>query len=148
MIFFAFAEKVAMNLKYNQGNPFLMFSVLELRSQVALWEQYFQDSNSEIQNLQGELTWFQVNNTTREAAIQVEHFQNQLLLQQQVITDLFRQLKISARLLMRKDPKAILEENYLISMNALGEQMETFQKLYSDLKEEFRQVIVSANVLS
>ena len=118
-----------------------MFSVLELRSQVALWEQYFQDSSSEIENLQGELTWFQVNNTSRDAAIQVEHFQNQLLLQQQIINDMFRQLKISERLLMRKDPKAVLEDTYLASIKALGEQMDTFQKLYNDLKEEFKEVI-------
>ena len=137
-----------MNLKYNQGNPILMFSVLELRSQIALWEQYFQDSNSELQNLQGELTWFQVNNNTREASIQVEHFQNQLLLQQQLITDMSRQLKISERLLMRKDPKSVLEENYLSCIKVLGEQMETFQKLYSDLKEEFKNVIVRANMIN
>jgi len=118
-----------------------MFSVLEIRSQIELWEQYFQDSISEIENLQGELTWFQVNNTSKEAAIQVEHFQNQLLLQQNIINDLFRQLKISARFLMRKDPKAILEESYLSSIKILAEQMETFQKLYNDLKEEFKEVI-------
>jgi uncharacterized protein YdhG (YjbR/CyaY superfamily) len=125
-----------------------MFSVLELRSQIELWEQYFQDSKSEIQNLQGELTWYQVNNTTREAAIQVEHFQNQFFLQQQIIGDISRQLRISARLLIRKDPKAILEENYLSSINSLAEQMETFQKLYGDLKEEFREVVLSANLVS
>jgi hypothetical protein len=118
-----------------------MFSVLELRSQVALWEQYFKDSSSEIENLQGELIWYQVNNPSKDAAIKVEHFQNQLLLQQQIINDMFRQLKLSDRLLMKKDPKAKIEENYANSMLVLGEKLDTFQKLYNEMKEEFKQVI-------
>jgi hypothetical protein len=118
-----------------------MFSVLELRSQVALWEQYFRDSTSEIENLQGELIWYQVNNPSKEAAIKVEHFQNQLLLQQQLINDMFRQLKLSHRLLMKKDPKAKLEENYAASMKQLGEQLDMFQKLYNEMKAEFKKVI-------
>ena len=118
-----------------------MFSVLELRSQVALWEQYFRDSSSEIENLQGELIWYQVNNPSKDAAIKVEHFQNQLLLQQQLINDMFRQLKLSHRLLMKKDPKAKLEENYAASMKQLGEQLDMFQKLYNEMKAEFKKVI-------
>ena len=118
-----------------------MFSVLELRSQVALWEQYFRDSTSEIENLQGELIWYQVNNPSKDAAITVEHFQNQLLLQQQLINDMFRQLKLSDRLLMKKDPRARIEENYAASMRTLGEKLDTFQKLYNEMKDEFRQVI-------
>ena len=118
-----------------------MFSVLELRSQVALWEQYFRDSTSEIENLQGELIWYQVNNPSKDAAIKVEHFQNQLLLQQQLINDMFRQLKLSHRLLMKKDPKAKLEENYAASMKQLGEQLDMFQKLYNEMKAEFKKVI-------
>ena len=118
-----------------------MFSVLELRSQVALWEQYFRDSTSEIENLQGELIWYQVNNPSKDAAIKVEHFQNQLLLQQQLINDMFRQLKLSHRLLMKKDPKAKLEENYAASMTQLGEQLDMFQKLYNEMKAEFKKVI-------
>jgi len=119
-----------------------MFSVIELRSQVALWEQYFRDSNSEIENLQGELIWYQVNNPTKEAAITVEHFQNQLLLQQQVIHDMCRQLKMSGRLLLRKDPKSKLEEAYAASMKSLGERLDTFQKLYNELKSEFKEKIL------
>ena len=118
-----------------------MFSVTELRSQVALWEQYFKDSSSEIENLQGDLIWYQVNNPSKDAAIKVEHFQNQLLLQQELINDMFRQLKLSDRMLMRKDPKARIEENYAKSMVILGEKLETFQKLYIEMKKEFRQVI-------
>ena len=118
-----------------------MFSVLELRSQVALWEQYFRDSTSEIENLQGELIWYQVNNPSKDAAIKVEHFQNQLLLQQQLINDMFRQLKLSHRLLMKKDPRAKLEENYAASMKQLGEKLDMFQKLYNEMKAEFKKVI-------
>ena len=118
-----------------------MFSVLELRSQVALWEQYFRDSSSEIENLQGELIWYQVNNPSKDAAIKVEHFQNQLLLQQKLVNDMFRQLKLSHRLLMKKDPKAKLEDNYAASMKQLGEQLDMFQKLYNEMKAEFKKVI-------
>ena len=118
-----------------------MFSVLELRSQVALWEQYFRDSSSEIENLQGELIWYQVNNPSKDAAVKVEHFQNRLLLQQKLINDMFRQLKLSHRLLMKKDPKAKIEENYAASMKHLGEQLDTFQKLYNEMKAEFKKVI-------
>jgi hypothetical protein len=118
-----------------------MFSVLELRSQVALWEQYFRDSSSEIENLQGELIWYQVNNPSKDAAIKVEHFQNQLLLQQKLINDMFRQLKLSHRLLMKKDPKAKLEESYAASMKQLGEQLDMFQKVYNEMKAEFKKVI-------
>lgn len=118
-----------------------MFSVLELRSQVALWEQYFRDSSSEIENLQGELIWYQVNNPSKDAAIKVEHFQNQLLLQQKLINDMFRQLKLSDRLLKKKDPKSKLEENYASSMKLLGEQLDMFQKLYNEMKAEFKEVI-------
>ena len=118
-----------------------MFSVLELRSQVALWEQYFRDSSSEIENLQGELIWYQVNNPSKDAAIKVEHFQNQLLLQQELINDMFRQLKLSDRLLKKKDPKAKLEEAYANSMKQLDEKLEMFQKLYNEMKAEFKQVI-------
>src|SRR3954471_6292228 len=101
-----------------------MFSVLELRSQVALWEQYFKDSSSEIQNLQGDLIWYQVNNPSKDAAIKVEHFQNQLLLQQELISDMFRQLKLSNRLLMKKDPKSKIEDNYATSMSVLAEKLD------------------------
>src|SRR5688572_24131094 len=118
-----------------------MFSVLELRSQVALWEQYFRDSTSEIENLQGELIWYQVNNPSKDAAIKVEHFQNQLLLQQHLINDMFRQLKLSHRLLMKKDPKSKIEESYAASMKQLGEQLDMFQKLYNEMKAEFKKVI-------
>lgn len=118
-----------------------MFSVLELRSQVALWEQYFKDSSSEIENLQSELIWYQVNNPCKDAAVKVEHFQNQLLLQQELINDMFRQLKLSDRLLMKKDPRSKIEQNYEKSMVVLGEKLDTFQKLYNELKEEFKQAI-------
>ena len=118
-----------------------MFSVLELRSQVALWEQYFRDSTSEIENLQGELIWYQVNNPSRDAAVKVEHFQNQLFLQQQIISDMFKQLKISERLLLKKDPKSRIEAHYAASMKALGERLDMFQKLYNELKSEFKEEI-------
>jgi hypothetical protein len=118
-----------------------MFSVLELRSQVALWEQYFRDSSSEIENLQGELIWYQVNNPSKDAAIKVEHFQNQLLLQQKLINEMFRQLKLSDRLLKKKDPREKLEESYAASMKVLGEKLDTFQKLYNEMKAEFKEVI-------
>lgn len=118
-----------------------MFSVLELRSQVALWEQYFQDAGSEIENLQGDLIWYQVNHTSKEDAVKVEHFQNQLLLQQELIRDMFKQLKVSERLLMQKDPHSRIEDNYAASMKILGERLDTFQKLYNELKAEFKEVI-------
>jgi hypothetical protein len=118
-----------------------MFSVIELRSQVELWEQYFQDAGLEIENLQGELIWFQVNNSSQEAARQVEHFQNQLLLQEEFISDMFRQLKLSERVLRKKNADATVDENYFSSMKILAEKMDTFQKIYNDFKEEFRQVI-------
>jgi hypothetical protein len=91
--------------------------------------------------LQGDLIWYQVNNPSKDAAIKVEQFQNQLLLQQELINDMFRQLKLSDRLLMKKDPKSKIEENYEKSMAVLGEKLDTFQKLYNEMKEEFRQAI-------
>jgi len=118
-----------------------MFSVVELRSQVALWEQYFKDASSEIENLQGDLIWYQVNNPSKDAAVKVEHFQNQLFLQQQLINDMFKQLQISERLLMKKDPRSRIEAHYAASMKVLSERLETFQKLYNEMKSEFKEEI-------
>jgi hypothetical protein len=72
----------------------------------------------------------------------LEHFQNQFIRQKEVLDTLKHDIHIHEQKLqeaLQRGEEAPLEPEY---HQFIGEQMETFRSIYSDLKKEFYQYLV------
>ena len=80
-------------------------------------------------------------NSDPEATAQVEHFQNQFIREKEVIDELKHKLRISERQLagfVKEISGLGLESIKMDNHPNLREDMKTFRKIYSELKNEFR----------
>ncbi|MBK7409893.1 MAG: hypothetical protein IPJ40_18700 [Saprospirales bacterium] len=81
------------------------------------------------------------NLTKREVMVELEHFQNQFILQKEVINELKHDIRMHEQYLTEvaeANPTAADQPKFQDHGN-LRERMETFRKIYLDLKTEFFQ---------
>ncbi|HOZ39564.1 MAG: hypothetical protein IPO05_19150 [Flavobacteriales bacterium] len=77
--------------------------------------------------------------TSSDVLAQLEHFQNQYIRQREVIDEVRHDIKAHENLLekeAREHPVAI-DHRHFTDHGDLRERMQTFEKLYRELKEEF-----------
>ena len=77
--------------------------------------------------------------TATEVLAQLEHFQNQYIRQREVLDELRHDIKAHENALekeAREHPVAI-DHRHFTDHSGLRDQMQTFEKLYRELKEEF-----------
>jgi len=121
-----------------------MFPTVSIRSlhlEYQLWVRELVFYKEEIKIFEDHLEALNNKNTKNAVRAQVEHFQNQFVLQKEVIDILKHNLNISEKQLASfvYDMSGMgLESIKMDNHPKLREDMITFRKLYKELKQDFR----------
>ncbi|MEI6508929.1 MAG: hypothetical protein WCO54_10615 [Bacteroidota bacterium] len=113
--------------------------ISELHSEHFEWLDKLSFNKDEIQVFNKRLGEILKANNVREVAAQVEHFQNQFIRQREVIDELRHEIKQYENNLTKQveaNPVAS-DHRFTVDHPVLRDQMETYEKIYSDLKTEF-----------
>lgn len=99
------------------------------------WKKDLLLNEKEIKSLTEELTELASQQLSHDQAAKVEHFQNSLIRQKEVVNDLLQQVI--------KGDKMMSEENgdnaqLHMLHNKLQDDMDTFDRLFIELREEFK----------
>jgi hypothetical protein len=116
-------------------------SIRSLHMEYQLWTRELIFYKEEIKIFEDHLIALLGRNTKSEVAVQVEHFQNQFILQKEVIDFLKHDLIVSERQLAAfvhdlsgDGIDGIKMDNH----GRLRERMTTFRKIYREIKTDFR----------
>lgn len=99
------------------------------------WKKDLLLSEKEIKSLTGELTELSKQQLDQNQLMKVEHFQNALIRQKEVVNDEL-QLIIKADKMMSENNGEQAQLQML--HNKLQDDMDTFDRLFTDLREEFK----------
>lgn len=114
----------------------------DLQQQINSWKSNVENVRKELRELRGRLEQTAHRKTDAEMLVHVEHFQNQFICQAEVADELYHDLKQSAKKLMNNGILAIVHDDRPVDdVTTLQDRMETFHKLYGELKNEFEQFI-------
>ena len=129
-------------MTYKSTYMFPTISIPQLHLEYQLWINELAFYKEEITLYEKYLEGIITINTSKEAAVGVEHFQNQFILQKEVIDQLKHDLRVSEKQLVSfvKELSGMgLESIRMDNHSKLRERMSTYRKLYKELKQEFRQ---------
>lgn len=114
-------------------------SIEQFQDELQAWKRELSSTKEEIKSFEQELTDLACKNHNREVLAHVEHFQNNFIRQKEVIDELRHDLPDS-----RYKVEHIFNSRYQsddqehdIHAN-LSDRMETFRKLYNELKDDFQ----------
>jgi len=116
-------------------------SIRSLHMEYQLWTRELIFYKEEIKIFEDHLSAILKRNNKNDVPAQVEHFQNQFILQKEVIDFLKHDLQVSERQLaacvyeMSGDG---IENIKMDNHGTLRERVMTFRKIYKDIKNEFR----------
>src|SRR5688572_21350464 len=114
----------------------------DLQQQINSWKNNVENVRKELRELRGRLEQTAHRKTDAEMLVHVEHFQNQFICQAEVADELYHDLKQSAKKLMNNGILAIVHDDRPVDdVTTLQDRMETFHKLYGELKNEFEQFV-------
>jgi predicted RNase H-like nuclease (RuvC/YqgF family) len=114
----------------------------DLQQQINSWKSNVENVRKELRELRGRLEQTAHRKTDAEMLVHVEHFQNQFICQAEVADELYHDLKQSAKKLMNNGILAIVHDDRPVDdVTTLQDRMETFHKLYGELKNEFEQFV-------
>ncbi|WP_295121552.1 hypothetical protein [uncultured Chitinophaga sp.] len=107
------------------------------QSQLLSWKHEVDDVRQEVRSMRDRLESISLHNSHSERMVQVERFQNLFIRQMEVADELFHDLKQTSRRLNN----ALIEhhDRPVEDHDVLQERMDTFHKLYSELKGDFNQ---------
>jgi hypothetical protein len=79
-------------------------------------------------------------NTRQEVMAELEHFQNQFIREREVIDELRHDINAHENMLAKesKDHPVAIDRRYFTDHTDLRERFSTFERIYKDLKTEFR----------
>jgi hypothetical protein len=120
---------------------FPTITIPKLHFEYQLWMNELSFFKEEIKIFEKHLEEVANKNTKVEVRAKVEHFQNQFIRQKEVIDELKHKLNISERQLADyiKDVSGMGLENIRMDNHPwLRGDMQTFRKIYTDLKNSFR----------
>ena len=82
-------------------------------------------------------------NTAQEVLSQAEHFQNNFILQEEQVDKILHEIKMHENELVQyaKDHPVAVEHTYFENHGDLEEKMDSFKKLYAELKEDFHRYV-------
>jgi hypothetical protein len=121
---------------------FPTISIPKLHLEYKLWMNDLNFYKEEINLYERYLADIIVKNTNKETAVGVEHFQNQFIVQKNVIDYLKHDLNVSEKQLagFAKELSGLGLDNIKMDNHTkLRERMKTFKTLYEDMKKEFRE---------
>jgi hypothetical protein len=96
---------------------------------------FYKDEIKVMENRLGEIA---TKNTSKDILAQVEHFQNQLIIQKDQISKISHDLNLNNDAIsseIRKNPTAV-DHRRISDHTAIRESMQTFEKLFSELKTD------------
>ncbi|SIN67470.1 hypothetical protein [Chitinophaga niabensis] len=99
------------------------------------WKKDLLLSEKEIKSLTAELTELSNQSLDQDQQVKIEHFQNALIRQKEVVNDEL-QLIIKADKMMSESNGEAAQLQML--HNKLQDDMDTFDRLFTDLREEFK----------
>lgn len=114
-------------------------SLITQHQQHKTWLNYLAFYKDEMDIFQHRLQEVAQNNTAQEVQVQVEHFQNQFILQRKQHEILRHEIKA-----LENRIETAFEENETLAMNQrpteeveLKDRIETFARLFKEMKDEF-----------
>lgn len=125
---------------------FPTLSITQLHLEYQRWINELAFYKEEIKLFENYLVNIVRSNTNSEVAVSVEHFQNQFILQNEVIDYLKHDLKMSEKHLAAfvKELSGLGLENIRMDNHSnLRERMKTFRTIFTELKKEFREFEVA-----
>lgn len=105
-----------------------------------VWNRRLTFYKEEIVMFESYLGEVSVKNTDKECMANLEHFQNQFIRQKEVIDELAHDIKLQEQELTayaEANPVAI-NRKYFEPEPIITDRVETFERIYHDLKKEFR----------
>ncbi|WP_217603373.1 hypothetical protein [Chitinophaga sp. GbtcB8] len=108
--------------------------------QINSWKNEVDNVRQDMRDMRSRLEEMAHKKTDAEMLAHVEHFQNQFICQLEVADELFHDLKQSAKKLSN-NVYVIHDDRPVSDYPTLHDRMETFQKLYRELRHEFQQFI-------
>jgi len=114
----------------------------DLQQQINTWKSEVDNVRKEIRDMRSRLEQLAHKKTDPEMLVHVEHFQNQFICQLEVADELFHDLKQSAKKLSNNGVLTIVHDDRPVDdVDTLYDRMETFKKIYGELKNEFDQFV-------
>ena len=82
-------------------------------------------------------------NTDNDVMREAEHFQNNFILQEEKVDEMLHNIKMHEQELVQyaKDHPVAVEHTYFENHSGLEEGMESFKKIYAELKEEYQRYL-------
>jgi hypothetical protein len=108
--------------------------------QINSWKSDVDAVRQEMRAMRSRLEEMAHKKTDAEMLAHVEHFQNQFICQLEVADELYHDLKQTAKKLSN-NVYVIHDDRPVADYPALHDRMETFHKLYGELKNEFGQFV-------
>lgn len=123
-------------------------TIPKLHSEYSIWMNELNFCKEEIRIFERHLENVINRNKAVEITAQVEHFQNQFIREKEVIDELKHKLNISEKQLVGlvKELSGLgLESIKLDNHPKLRDDMRVFRKIFTELKQDFRQFEASCN---
>lgn len=104
-----------------------------------LWDNEMKYYRNELEIFDNRLEQDVVRLTDADALRELEHFQNQFIRQNEVLDILSKHVRKNRKNLLRVSVEGTIdnEHNLINDYNALRDEFETFEKIYSELKKKF-----------
>ncbi|UPK70056.1 hypothetical protein [Chitinophaga filiformis] len=107
--------------------------------QISNWKDEVNTTRESIRSMRSQLEQFSLTKTDDESLAQIEHFQNQFICQEEKADELRHDLKQSAKKISNNGKPLISHDDRPVDdFDVLQDRMETFRKLYNELRDEFK----------
>jgi hypothetical protein len=106
--------------------------------QISDWKAEIVAAKDVLRSMRNQLEQATTTKTNEDSRIQIEHFQNQFIRQLEVADELNHDLRQSAKKIANNGQVAISHDDRPIdNSDVLQDRVQTFNKLYSELQQEF-----------
>lgn len=117
------------------------YHLTELHEENRFWVKELLFFKDELTYFEGRLADIASRNSNHEVLAKVEHFQNQFIRQKEVIDEVKHNIKAGENELedfARSHNEIAIGHTLFADHVDLRDEMETFKKIYAEMKEEFR----------
>ncbi len=111
----------------------------DLHEQINSWKEEVREVKEEVALMRERLEQIALSKAPRDVMTRVEHFENRILRQREVADEMFHDIKQCAKKLSDAPSFVNHDDRPVEDYTSMNGRMETFQKLYTELKSEFNQ---------
>ncbi|WP_143304475.1 hypothetical protein [Chitinophaga vietnamensis] len=113
----------------------------DLHQQINSWKEEVNEVREEVKLMRDRLEQIALSKAPREVMTLVERFENRFLRQREVADEMFHDIKQCAKKISDAPSQVIHDDRPVDDYQTMQERMETFQKLYVELKDDFNHFI-------